>query len=270
MKIIDYGGYIEVKDHTIKRDKKYYDKLSNQRKQMQEANDIYGFNDCIDEARTFTNKIGVKLKNQVLEKRQKDSLRRSRQKFKEILLSNLNTGNAWLVTYTYKNPQFDYDTMINDYRSFQKRLSRDDFNYYAITVPQVHEGKRLKNKRESTHTNSYHLHAIVFNLPDKLDYSYFTNQWGLGNADVKPIKEKRFENIDKLTNYLTGYLAKENLKKNQKTYFTTRNLKRPSIIEGQQAKKIYESLKAVGKPVKDLSKNNSLHGYLTHKYYIMS
>jgi len=269
VKIIDYGnGYIEVKDHTIKRDKEYYDNLKKQRKQTQEANEIYGFNKCIDEARTFANKIGVNIKNQVLEKRKRDSVYRTRKLFKELLLGNLNTGKAWLVTFTYKIPVFDYKIMLKDYKTFQKRLKRDGYNYYAITVPQVHEGKRLKQSSESSHTKSYHLHAIVFNVPDNLSFNYFAQKWKLGSCNVKPISKVKYENIDKLTNYLTGYLAKENLDKNQKTYFATRNLKRPSVIDGHEAKSIYESLKAVGKPVKDLSKNNSMHGYLTHKYYI--
>lgn len=269
MKIINYGEYYEVKNHEVKRDKEYYEKLTKQRLQTQEANNIYGFNKCLDDAQSFGNKFGIKIKNMTLEKRRQDSIRRTRKLFKELLLCNIPLGNAWLVTLTYKKPVFDYDVMLKDYSSFKKRLARDKFDYKAITVPQLHDAKRTKEHKETTHTNSYHIHIIMFEVPN-IKYKYLIDMWGHGAVFIKPINKKQYENINKLTNYLTGYLAKERLDKNKKTYFTTRNLKRPSIIEGQQAIKFYDSLKKDGHLLEDLSKSNSLYGRLTHKYYNMT
>lgn len=190
---------------------------------------------------------GVKSKEEM--ERFAQSKRRSRKEFKEILKANIHRGLTSFVTLTYEDNMKDRERGLKDFKAFKRSL---DFKMEYIGVI------------ERQTRGAVHFHLIVFDHPKTFNYHYVKEKWKNGIVNVKYIKKKGLDNVDRLSNYLTKYLTKDELGINKKAYFTSRGLNRPKRIT--DSKIIQEMLPVLRKgEVLETSKRNN--NYLGTTYF---
>lgn len=250
-KIIDYGYIKLVKKTEFRKSKEFYEKLTSNNKQIREQKKLLRDEFPFDELQYWE------------DKKQAGNISRAKKTFKDIILSNLWFGSSWFVTLTFaEDKAWDLDHLKKEWYNFRRRLP---FEVKALAVPEKHS------------KGDWHLHCIFFDVPDDLRYTDFNAIWGNGYVKIKPINSKTFASVDKLTNYMLGYLLSfedkqgqtgAGLIKSKKSYWATRNLKRPSVItDSQEVNRVINSLKARGQLVYHNGYNSRYVGLVIQDYY---
>lgn len=174
-----------------------------------------------------------------------DNARRAALAFKRIVAANLGDATRpLLVTLTYKDNFTDLKRAYRHYSTFvqalRHRLGRD-FRY--ICVPEF-------QKR-----GAVHFHALFWGLPEELfllerKTRTLAGLWGKGFVYLKET-----DGNEKLSHYLTKYMAKAFIDprlKNQKCYTASRNVKRPLVQTGSfNVPIVLEEYGVTGDPVVD-------------------
>jgi len=184
-----------------------------------------------------------------------DNARRASLAFRRIVSSNLGGSSALpiLVTLTYKDNFTDlagaYRHLTTFIQSLRYRYGKD-FSY--VLVPEF-------QKR-----GAVHFHALFWRLPEELLYTERETRalfrlWGHGFIFLKPT-----DGNERLAFYLAKYFTKAFLDprlKNQKSYVSSRNIKRPLIQKGPfNIPFVLEEYGAIGEPVVDKKYNTKWLG----------
>jgi len=157
--------------------------------------------------------------------RRSDNARRASLDFRRIVTANLSgSERPVLVTPTYKENQCDLAT---GYRHFSAYIQALRYRYGAtfkyIGVPEF-------QKR-----GAVHFHALFWGIPEEVFLSErqtrtLAGLWGHGFIYLK-----QTDGNEKLSFYLTKYMAKAFIDprlKNQKSYVASRNILRPRVHKG--------------------------------------
>lgn len=148
----------------------------------------------------------------------KRSLRRTKKKIADIILSNL-TDKSYFHTYTFGKDVIDIKQANEYWNKFMKRLKynyQTEFVYIAIPERQP-ISKRI------------HYHCIIFN-GFNMNKQTLSDIWGGGFVKIKKIRD--ISQPLKLVNYFMNYLTKEeqNIDITGKKYFTSRNIKNKKSV----------------------------------------
>lgn len=158
----------------------------------------------------------------------KQSIRRASANIRRLASCNFGEYSKFL-TLTFKDGSVDDVGNIKECnREFKKFIQRlkyrvGDFKYIAVVEFQE------ENDRGAVH---YH---VILNIP-YVPHSDLLKLWGLGSVYIEAIKS--LEGVDNVGAYLTYYMSKDfsnDRLQGQKSYFTSRNLKKPEILRGHDA-----------------------------------
>lgn len=268
-KIIDYGNFVQYVSYDNIKSDGYYKSLSYNNKQIREQRKIL-LADLEDEifedamkvfgSQLVHNEEGITYAEMVAD-RFKNNLYRTKKKFRELLLCNLPLGDAWFMTLEYEGQNgYDYEQLKRDYYNFRRKFTEFDVN--AIAVPEKHK------------KGNFHIHLIMFDVPSYFDYDKIKKRWGKARfLYVKKITEKKLENIEKLANYLIGYMTKKSYQnamiKNRRQYWPTQKLKKPSVIT--DSKKLVEYKERLASDytlLLDKSHHSQYHGLMISRMFL--
>ena len=155
----------------------------------------------------------------------KSNLNRAKNNIIELIRNNFSVGDSF-VTLTFKDQQgydwTDWDTCVYELKKYFERLKYKygkDLKYICIPELQKENGR-----------NAWHYHILINLKYGSFDFREFNPIWGHGYVTVKEITS-----TGGLGWYLSAYLTEclEDIPQNKKTYFASRNLTRPIIIEDQ-------------------------------------
>lgn len=257
--IIDYGSYFEY----IKYEKGWSRLQQLKAQDTKEGLKLSGFapvrvkkekgmNAYAMACQIFGNDI-VKIKDG--EERYRQSIQRSRKIFREILKANLFEGKSSFLSLTYKENIQNRNKALKDLKNFRLKLKRQKFNIEYLGIMERQE------------RGAWHFHLILFNHSIKLTHKILQSAWGNVkeySANVKYIRKKANEDIDKMANYLTKYLGKEAVMTNKKAYFTTSGINRPiRVNDSAEVTKIMEEYRGA-QPYEKYSRPNK---YLGQTYF---
>lgn len=165
------------------------------------------------------------------------SLRASEESKKEIRKKTLNKAksmirrlinaniNAWgetakFVTLTFAENVTNVKQANYEFKKFRQRLE------YKLKIKLKYVAVVEFQKR-----GAIHYHVVFFNLP-YVENSYLANVWSNGFIKINSI-----DNVDNIGAYVTKYMTKEDYEREktdkligQKSYFTSRGLKKPLEI----------------------------------------
>jgi len=166
---------------------------------------------------TFTNERIDFRKNKEGEKAQR-SIARVREKIYRIVEANrggFGKCKAVFFTLTDREQQTDIKIANKSIKALMRRLKNDlGYKPKYIIVPEKHK------------SGAIHYHGVFFNLPF-IDIIHFKDDlWQKGYVDLQIPKK-----IKSVARYLSKYLTKDtfsSLPKNEKAYFCSRGLSRPS------------------------------------------
>lgn len=269
-KIIDYGNFVQYVSYDNIKSDDYYKNMSYNNKQIRQQNKllISDLQDAIFEdavqifgASLVHNELGESYADLVAD-RFKNNLYRTKKRFRELLLCNLPLGNAWFMTLEYEgnNNGYDFEQLKRDYYNFRRKFS--EFPVKAIAVPELHK------------KGNYHIHLIMFDVPGYFDYDKIKKRWGKASfLYVKKITEKKLLNIEKMTNYLIGYMTKKSYQnamiKNRRQYWPTLNLKKPSVITDSNKLVEYKKrLESNYTLLLDKSCHSQYHGLMINRMFL--
>lgn len=156
------------------------------------------------------------------DKANEQNAKRAKKQVHDIVNTNW-TKYTKMITMTYRETTLDYDTVAHDFKMFRKALQRRgyDFPYLTIIEHQIKRGKKEGN------AGSLHIHCLAFTdryIPFETLKSVWTR---LGSVQI--------EKLDKAENkgaYVAKYITKEALPPDKKSYRTSRNIKKPTIMVG--------------------------------------
>ncbi|WP_069650995.1 rolling circle replication-associated protein [Caloranaerobacter ferrireducens] len=197
---------------------------------------------------TFATKKGTSEKNR---ENFIKSIMRARQKVFDIIACNINCipdyyGNIqrpkfW--TLTFAENVTDLQTANAEFTKFNKRLSYYLYGVHKnvlkyICIPEF-------QKR-----GAVHFHVLYFNLP-YIEQKEFSKLWRHGYTWIESVNKK--EEIEDFAKYVAKYINKENSKGednyeiylekdllNQKRYFCSRGLNKPSIYKLNIDEELYK------------------------------
>lgn len=154
-----------------------------------------------------------------------DNARRASMAFRRIVTSNLvGASPATLVTLTYADNFTDLTRAYRHLTAFNQSLRyRYGKTFSYVLVPEF-------QKR-----GAVHFHALYWGLPEELFHQerktrVLSQLWGHGFVFLK-----KTDGSEKLAFYLAKYFTKAFLDprlKNQKSYVSSRNVKRPIVQKG--------------------------------------
>lgn len=157
------------------------------------------------------------------EGKRKDNANRASMVFRQLVLANL-TGTEYplLLTATYRDNQTDLRLGYRDFGAFiQAMRHRFGKEWRYIAVPEF-------QKR-----GAVHFHALIWGLPQHILEEERSTRLVAGLWKHGFIYLKITDGNEKLSSYLTKYMAKSFVDKrlmNQKAYVCSRNLKRPQVV----------------------------------------
>lgn len=218
---------------------------------LQKYNQVHSFN-FTDKPKTAVLKI-VKGSST----RQKDnfikSITRARKRLFDLIACNVNQVPDYygiiqrpkFWTLTFAENITDLQEANSEFTKFNKRLSyylygesRNVLKY--VCVPEF-------QKR-----GAVHFHVLYFNLP-YIKQDEFQEIWGNGFTFVESVSEK--DEIEDFAKYISKYINKENSKGednfslyldkdllNQKRYFSSRGLIKPSVYKLNIDKQVYQEI----------------------------
>lgn len=162
----------------------------------------------------------------------KRAVRRAKSMIKKLINANFSQYlNKLGKPYWSKFLTLTFDKNIQDltiansmFTLFIKRLNYNLFNSKDAVIKYLTVVEFQKSGR-------VHFHAVLFNLPFiPRIIDVFRETWGNGLIRINAIYDET-----KVGNYISKYMTKSDLKKlgGRKSYFTSRNLKRPGIIRDE-------------------------------------
>lgn len=164
-----------------------------------------------------------KYRGKLNEERFLSSIYRTRQRLRDICLTNF-TGNDSFLTMTFAENVTSLKEANEKFDLFRRKLKRylKKLNYELKYVSVIEFQKR----------GAVHYHIILFDVP-KIDYKKIYDMWSQGWVYIKKIKNERM-----MINYVSKYIIKNinsegmiKLKKNEKFYDRSRNLKDVEVIK---------------------------------------
>lgn len=204
-----------------------------------------------------------------LENRKK-VIQRANKEMRRLINSNIGVENAGntlkFLTLTFKENIQDHKTANYEFTKFIKKMN------YKIT------GKnkaylRYLVKVEKQKRGAIHYHVILFNMP-YIKHNELLELWKQGGVYVNKIKE---EHIDNYGAYILGYFKDEekgqgagvddDFLKGKKSYFTSRNIIKPTeIIEKNEIAEFEASLSQEQEKYSATFENEHL-GQIVYKQY---
>jgi hypothetical protein len=198
--------------------------------------------------------------------KRKDNARRASVVFRRLVMANLGgSANPLLLTLTYRDNQEDLHVGYHDFGSFIQSL-RHKFgtSFRYIAVPEF-------QKR-----GAVHFHALVWGLPESVYQEERHTRLVAGLWKHGFVYMKETDGHEKLSSYLTKYMAKSFIDyrlKNQKAYVCSKNMKRPVIESGLSnfAMSIMSEDWGIDKmkPTKEKSYETKWLGKADHKTYTL-
>ena len=249
-KIITYGNIIET--FTYERPLTIFEGA--RRKNTRHAR-IPGAN---DDARTVD-------RSEAFEGKRKDNANRASMVFRQLVLANL-TGTEYplLLTATYRDNQEDLRLGYRDFGAFIQALRhRFGKEWKYIAVPEF-------QKR-----GAVHFHALIWGLPKSVFEEERSTRLVAGLWKHGFIYLKMTDGNEKLSSYLTKYMAKSFIDRrlmNQKAYVCSRNLIRPQIQGGISNFGIDVLLEEFGVATPEIDNSYDTHwlGKARHRIYRLS
>lgn len=161
-----------------------------------------------------------------LTRARKSNLNRAKNNIIEIIRNNFTVGDSF-VTLTFRDKEgfdwTDWATCVYELDKYFKRLKHKygrDLKYICIPELQKENGR-----------NAWHYHILINLKYGSFDFREFNPIWGLGYVTVKPVTS-----TGGLGWYLSAYLTEclQDIPQNKKTYFASRNLTKPIIIDNPE------------------------------------
>lgn len=171
-----------------------------------------------------------------------------RNKLRRMILANFNE-NSKFITLTFKENVTDLDIANKEFKKFIQRMKQrfDDFKYLAVIEFQ---------KRGAVH---YHMISDLPFIQKGLLYSLWQNRkisrskksnfYCIGEipSGCKQgfVKINNISHVDNVGAYIVKYMTKESdnpLLENRKTYLYSKNLIKETVITGDTAESIIESM----------------------------
>lgn len=186
-----------------------------------------GFIDENERFKMFADSLGLTVEEFIkkLARARKSNLNRAKNNIIELIRNNFCVGDVF-VTLTFKDQEgydwTDWGTCVYELDKYFKRLKHKygrELKYICIPELQKENGR-----------NAWHYHILMDLKYGSFDFREFNSIWGHGYVTVKQITS-----TGGLGWYLSAYLTEclGDIPKNKKTYFASRNLTRPIIIENQ-------------------------------------
>lgn len=186
-------------------------------------------------------------------------LSRARKTVRRLINANMNQYGkdftAKFLTLTFAEHVTDIKTANYEFTKFIKRM-----NYEILGSKKA--DMRYVGVIEFTKIGRIHYHVVIFNIPytkaDKI-----AKIWGNGF-----IKVNRIENVDNVGAYVCKYMTKSNSDLvSEKSYFTSRNLFRPTEITDKKiVENVRNSLQSNKKTYESQFRNDQL-GNITYQQY---
>lgn len=151
-------------------------------------------------------------------------LNRARRDLRRLINANIGVYGlpGKFVTLTFKEDMEDLKKANYEFKKFIQRLEtfhKRDIKYAA--VPEIQ-----KERFEKYGVKVWHYHVIFFNLP-YMKSKDLSETWKNGF-----VKINRIDRCDNVGAYICKYMTKDNKELvGQKSYFTSRNLKKPVEIK---------------------------------------
>lgn len=195
-----------------------------------------------------------------VEKNRKDSTHRARERVRRLVNSNFKDSDLF-ITLTFKDDAVgdvkDVKECNNYFKKFIQRFRYyygRDFKYLAVIEFQD------KNGRGAVH---YHMLVDL----EYIEKEYFENEiWKGGFTFLKNIK-----GVDNIGAYMVKYMTKNINDKRlmgEKSYLSSRNLKKPSVLKGDDAKEIIEAYALdERKAVYENTYNTDYYGKVMYREY---
>lgn len=161
-----------------------------------------------------------------IEKSKKQSKNRAKNNIIELIRNNFQVGDSF-VTLTFKDKEgfewTNWNECVGELEKYFKRLKRKygcELKYICIPELQKENGR-----------NAWHYHILIDLKYGSYDFTEFNKIWGLGYVKVKKITS-----TGGIGYYLSVYLTEclDDVPKNKKTYFSSRTLKKPTIINSKR------------------------------------
>lgn len=163
-------------------------------------------------------------KRQIIER---TNFGRARTAIKDYIKCNLpmdynpDTSNKF-VTFTFAENLTDFNRATYEYAKFIKRLRYSSFyNGKQVTYLTVPERQQR---------GAWHYHTIMFNAPF-MPFQILQPIWRNGDVNIKMVRDP-----DHMGNYISKYITKDftNGLYYRKSYFTSKNLIKPTIIRDRE------------------------------------
>jgi len=159
--------------------------------------------------------------------KRKSSINRAKDDLALTIAANV-TKRSKFITLTVKDNILDREKFLqlfNTFRNNAKKYLGYKLEYVAVTETQKKRGKKNND------SGAWHIHMVVFNVPQKLDIADFNSKcWKYGNVNIKQVKQHW-----QLFKYLTKYLSKDELELNKKAVLKSRGLEQPTVITAYEA-----------------------------------
>ena len=199
------------------------------------------------------------------EGKRKDNANRASMVFRQLVLANL-TGTEYplLLTATYRDNQEDLRIGYRDFGAFIQALRhRFGKEWRYIAVPEF-------QKR-----GAVHFHALIWGLPKNIFEEERSTRLFAGLWKHGFIYLKMTDRNEKLSSYLTKYMAKSFVDRrlmNQKAYVCSRNLLRPEIQGGISNFGMSVLLDEFGVTLPEIDNSYDTHwlGKARHRIYKLS
>jgi len=168
------------------------------------------------------------------------SLYRARKTVRELIEANsfqyLSKTNQPIpplfTTLTYRDNITDLQSSNYEFTKFIQRLNYNVFNSKTAFLKYVSTVEFQKR-------GAIHYHSLLFNVPFVTNiYNKFRSYWGHGSVNIHAIESRQ---IDETINYVTKYMLKKNKDprlEDQKTYLTSKGLKRAVKFKDPQTIKL--------------------------------
>jgi len=177
--------------------------------------------------------------------------RRAREMIRRICLANFDERSKF-ITLTYAENQTDVTQANGDFKKFIQRLryKYKDFKYVAVIEFQ---------ERGAVH---YHMMSDLPYIPNE----QLNGLWKMGYVKINDINH-----VDNVGAYMIKYMLKDTSDprlRGKKAYLTSRGLDRPSVIRGEQARKIKDMYELDNKKIVFTNSYESEHhGKIIYKEY---
>ncbi|MBC2723729.1 hypothetical protein [Desulfosporosinus sp.] len=159
----------------------------------------------------------------------RQTLSKARTRIERLSFANFNTHDKF-ITLTFAETPLSLKQANTDFKHFIQKLRYRFRNFRYLAVLQFQD----KNDRGTVH---YHL---LTDLP-YIDQVELAALWGHGFVKINSIRH-----VENVGEYVTSHLTDDPFDARlhgHKIFFTSRNLKKPVIVRGIEAKEIADALK---------------------------